>query len=80
MANNIIGHASNGVTEEVLLRVFQYWKNVDPDLGRKVEEGVRAELAKKDGQAGNGKAPQEGQSSVVGSSEKESAVQVGAQA
>ena len=80
LANNIIGHASNGVTEEVLLRVFQYWKNVDPDLGRKVEEGVRAELAKKDGQAGNGKAPQEGQSSVVGSSEKESAVQVGAQA
>jgi len=25
----------------VLSRVFEYWKNVDPDLGKKVEEGVR---------------------------------------
>jgi catalase len=24
--------------------VFEYWKNVDPDLGKKVEEGVRAKL------------------------------------
>jgi catalase len=44
LAGNIIGHASNGVTEEVLVRVFQYWSNVDPDLGKKVEEGVRANL------------------------------------
>jgi catalase len=25
----------------VLSRVFEYWRNVDPDLGKKVEEGVR---------------------------------------
>jgi hypothetical protein len=25
-------------------RVFEYWRNVDPDLGKKVEEGVRANL------------------------------------
>jgi catalase len=25
----------------VLSRVFEYWKNVDPDLGKQVEEGVR---------------------------------------
>jgi catalase len=30
------------VREPVLSRVFEYWKNVDPDLGKKVEEGVRA--------------------------------------
>ncbi|MGB7238889.1 MAG: catalase-related domain-containing protein, partial [Rhodococcus sp. (in: high G+C Gram-positive bacteria)] len=42
LAGNIIGHALNGVTEEVLVRVFEYWKNVDADLGKKVEEGVRA--------------------------------------
>jgi catalase len=29
------------VREPVLSRVFEYWKNVDPDLGKEVEEGVR---------------------------------------
>jgi catalase len=28
----------------VLSRVFQYWRNVDSDLGNEVEEGVRANL------------------------------------
>ena len=44
LAHNIIGHVSKGVTEPVLSRVFEYWRNVDPDLGKKVEEGVRANL------------------------------------
>jgi catalase len=30
------------VTEPVLERAFQYWKNVDQTLGDKVEKGVRA--------------------------------------
>ena len=42
LAHNIIGHVSKGVREPVLSRVFEYWHNVDPDLGKKVEEGVRA--------------------------------------
>lgn len=46
LANNIIGHVLDGVTEPVLSRVFEYWRNVDPDLGRKVEEGVRAHLSR----------------------------------
>lgn len=41
LAHNIIGHVSDGVKEPVLSRVFEYWKNVDPELGKKVEEGVR---------------------------------------
>jgi len=45
LADNIIGHISAGVTEPVLSRVFEYWRNVDPDLGRAVEAGVRANLA-----------------------------------
>jgi catalase len=44
LAHNIIGHASKGVKEPVLSRVFEYWRNVDADLGKKVEEGVRANL------------------------------------
>lgn len=43
LAHNIIGHVSKGVKEPVLSRVFEYWRNVDPDLGKKVEEGVRGQ-------------------------------------
>ena len=42
LASNIIGHVLDGVKEPVLSRVFEYWTNVDADLGKKVEEGVRA--------------------------------------
>jgi catalase len=42
LASNIIGHVSDGVKEPVLSRVFEYWTNVDAELGKKVEEGVRA--------------------------------------
>jgi catalase len=44
LVHNIIGHVSKGVQEPVLSRVFEYWRNVDADLGKKVEEGVRAKL------------------------------------
>ena len=39
---NVVGHVLNGVHEPVLSRVFEYWKNIDADLGKKVEEGVRS--------------------------------------
>ena len=42
LAGNVIGHVSKGVEEPVLSRVFDYWKNIDPDLGKRIEEGVRA--------------------------------------
>ncbi|MEU3013966.1 catalase [Nocardia asteroides] len=42
LADNIVGHVLAGVTEPVLSRVFEYWRNVDADLGKAVEEGVRA--------------------------------------
>jgi len=42
LVNNIVGHLLNGVTEPVLLRAFEYWGNVDKDLGDRVEVGVRA--------------------------------------
>lgn len=43
LAHNIIGHVWKGVKEPVPSRVCDYWRNVDPDLGEKVEEGVRAQ-------------------------------------
>ncbi|WP_414936963.1 catalase [Amycolatopsis sp. cmx-11-51] len=41
LANNIIGHASNDVSQPVLKRVFEYWRNVDKDLGDKVADAFR---------------------------------------
>jgi catalase len=42
LVSNIVGHLLDGVTEPVLLRAFEYWRNVDKDLGDRVEQGVRA--------------------------------------
>jgi catalase len=42
LVNNVIGHVLKGVEEPVLSRVFEYWKSIDQDLGKKIEEGVRA--------------------------------------
>jgi catalase len=41
LVSNIVGHLLDGVTEPVLVRAFQYWRNVDQDLGDRVEKGVR---------------------------------------
>jgi catalase len=45
LVSNVVGHLLNGVTEPVLERAFQYWKNVDQTVGDRIEKGVR------DGQA-----------------------------
>jgi catalase len=34
------------VKQPVLSRVFEYWRNIDPDVGKKVEDGVRANLSR----------------------------------
>jgi len=44
LVNNVVGHVSKGVQEPVLSRVFEYWKNIDAELGKKIEEGVRERL------------------------------------
>lgn len=40
LVNNIVGHLCAGVSDEVLKRAFQYWKNIDADIGTRVERGV----------------------------------------
>ncbi len=45
LVDNIVGHVLNGVTEPILVRVFEYWRNVDKDLGDRVEAGVRQKQA-----------------------------------
>ena len=42
LVDNITGHLLDGVSEPVLERAFEYWRNVDKDLGDRVEQSVRA--------------------------------------
>ncbi len=51
LVDNIVGHLLNGVSEPVLLRAFEYWRNVDKDLGDRIEAGVRAKQGEKDPKA-----------------------------
>ena len=39
---NVAGHLSDGVSDEVLARAFQYWKNIDPEIGERIEQAVGA--------------------------------------
>ena len=39
LVSNVVGHLLNGVSEPVLQRAFEYWSNVDKDLGGKIEAG-----------------------------------------
>jgi catalase len=48
LVDNIVGHLLNGVSEPVLLRAFEYWRNVDKDLGDRIESGVHAKQGAKD--------------------------------
>ncbi|MBU3067613.1 catalase [Nocardia sp. NEAU-G5] len=44
LVSNIIDHMcdGSGVKEPVLSRVFEYWRNIDPDIGAQVEQEFRA--------------------------------------
>jgi catalase len=43
LVSNVAGHLLDGVTEPVLQRAFGYWRNVDKDLGDRIEAAVRGE-------------------------------------
>ena len=51
LVDNIVGHLLNAVSEPVLQRAFEYWRNVDKSLGDKVEAGVRAKAGEKNPKA-----------------------------
>jgi len=40
--DTVAGHLLGGVKGEVLLKAFDYWKSVDGDTGKQIEEKVRA--------------------------------------
>ena len=50
LVTNIVGHASNEVTDQIQWRVIAYWSNVDAQLGARIAAG----LGKSDGASTNG--------------------------
>jgi catalase len=40
--NNVAGHLSEGVSQKVLARAFEYWRNVDAEIGERIEQAVGA--------------------------------------
>ncbi|MFY9806803.1 MAG: catalase-related domain-containing protein, partial [Pseudonocardiaceae bacterium] len=51
LVDNVVGHLLNAVTEPVLQRAFEYWRNVDKGLGDQIEQGVRAKQSERDPKA-----------------------------
>ena len=45
--SNVAGHLCDGVSEKVLVRAFEYWRNIDADVGDKIEAKVREKLGGK---------------------------------
>jgi catalase len=41
LVSNVAGHLRSGVSEPVLVRAFEYWKNVNKETGDKIEAAVR---------------------------------------
>ncbi|WP_340541053.1 catalase [Nocardioides sp. GXZ039] len=41
LVSNAAGHLADGVSEKVLERAFEYWRNVDEETGRRIEAAVR---------------------------------------
>jgi catalase len=40
LVSNVTGHLRNGVSKEVLDRAFEYWKNIDKEVGDKIKTAV----------------------------------------
>ena len=47
LVSNVAGHLCDGVSEKVLVRAFEYWRNIDSDVGDKIEAKVREKLGGK---------------------------------
>jgi catalase len=51
LVDNVVGHLLNGVSEPVLERAFEYWHNIDKEIGDRIEAGVQEKAAEKDPKA-----------------------------
>ena len=42
LVSNVAGHLLDGVSDKVLARAFEYWKNIDQEIGERIEQAVGA--------------------------------------
>jgi catalase len=42
LVSNVAGHLLDGVSDDVLARAFQYWRNIDQEIGARIERAVGA--------------------------------------
>ncbi len=38
---NVVGHLKNGVSKPILERAFEYWRNIDKNIGNRIAKGVK---------------------------------------
>jgi catalase len=38
--SNVVGHLKQGVSASILERAFQYWRNIDKEIGDRIAKGV----------------------------------------
>ena len=41
LVSNVVGHLKNGVSKPVLERAFEYWRNIDKEIGDRIAKGVK---------------------------------------
>jgi catalase len=51
LVNNVAGHAAAVNREDILQRVFEYWRNIDQSIGERIEAACRKARAEGDGVA-----------------------------
>ncbi|MBW3606514.1 MAG: catalase, partial [Actinobacteria bacterium] len=40
LVSNVAGHLSDGVSDKVLQRAFEYWRNIDKETGDRIAKAV----------------------------------------
>jgi catalase len=43
LVSNVVGHLKGGVSEPVLERAFEYWRNIDKEIGDRIAKGVQGD-------------------------------------
>jgi len=43
LVSNVVGHLKNGVSTPVLTRAFEYWRNIDNEIGDRIERGLNTD-------------------------------------
>ena len=41
LVSNVVGSLKGGVTEPVLERALEYWRNIDKEVGDRIAKGVK---------------------------------------